>query len=279
MAYKLSEEQITGYYRDGYIVFRQVVPVSLVRDLRREADKAADFAHKTDVNAQRLQPVDKHEGLLDLKPFREYAQLPELREALDQVLSPRHYTGNLNAMGILLSPTTMPWCTAWHRDMTLATSRLPVEEFVDIMLDWNSANQVNCPLYDDDCTWFVPGSNLRMRDMPGEVFAANNSPDKNWQPFGKVTDPVERERLCLNYTMGMPGAVQLRLNAGDFAMYRPIGWHTGNYTPYKKRATLHDAVFTPEYEAWWRQWIKGGSPRWTRKADLQPAAAAAPAVA
>jgi len=165
---------------------------------------------------------------------------------------------------VLINPTQTPWCTSWHRDMTLQSSRLPADEFQDIMLDWNSANQINCPLYDDDCTWFVPGSHLRARDLPGETAAAQAHGDLHWMPKDKAGDPVERERRCLNYTMAMPGAVQLRLNAGDFAMYRPIGWHTGNYTPSKKRATLHDALFTLVYEKWWRQWISGGSPRWTR---------------
>ena len=48
----------------------------------------------------------------------------------------------------------------------------------------------------------------------------------------------------------MPGAVQLRLNAGDFALYRSSAWHLGNYVPYRKRATLHDFCGTPEYSAY-----------------------------
>jgi hypothetical protein len=48
----------------------------------------------------------------------------------------------------------------------------------------------------------------------------------------------------------MPGAVQLFLNAGDFAMYRNVMWHIGNYAPYRKRATLHDTAWTPEYVEW-----------------------------
>ena len=51
----------------------------------------------------------------------------------------------------------------------------------------------------------------------------------------------------------MPGAVRLRLNAGDCAVYRNTLWHLGSYLPYRKRATLHDAVETPEYAAWWRK--------------------------
>ena len=56
----------------------------------------------------------------------------------------------------------------------------------------------------------------------------------------------EREPLCLEYCRSMPGAVQLHLEAGDFALYRNTLWHLGNYVPYRKRATLHDSAWTPE---------------------------------
>ena len=45
----------------------------------------------------------------------------------------------------------------------------------------------------------------------------------------------------------MPGAVQLVLNPGDFCIYRNVGWHIGNYVPYRKRATLSTHCFTPAY--------------------------------
>jgi hypothetical protein len=55
----------------------------------------------------------------------------------------------------------------------------------------------------------------------------------------------------------MPGAVCLHLDAGDFALYRNTLWHLGNYVPYGKRATLHDAADTPEFLEW-RTRIRGG---------------------
>lgn len=265
MSYRVPESDVAGYYREGYIVFRGLLPTSLVADLRRECDKAAVIArkHRGD-QAQRLQPISAYADQIDQKPFRDYEELPALREALSQVLSPRHYVGGPDIMGVLIEPADGPYCTAWHRDITLKTSRMPEDQFRDLILDWNSANQINCPLYDDDCTWFVPGSHLRVRDMPGEAALATLPPEID-RVNSTVTDPVEKELLCLRYTMSMPGAVQFRLHPGDLALYRPYAWHIGNYVPYKKRATLHDAVFTPEYEQWWKAWIAGGSPRWERK--------------
>lgn len=266
MAFELTDADISGFYRLGYVVFRGILPVSLLGDLRREGDKAASIARRLHgPRAQRLQPLARYEAELDLRPFRDYAELPPLREAIARVLSPRHAHGRLDILGVLLSPAEEPWCTAWHRDMTLESSRLPPADFHDLMLDWDSVNQVNCPLYDDACTWFVPGSHLRALDLPSELEASKRGGGMGPTPYASVADLIERERLCAGYATGMPGAVQLRLAAGDFAIYRPIGWHIGNYLPYQKRATLHDGLFTPEYETWWREWIRGGSPAWTKR--------------
>ncbi|MCX5658994.1 MAG: phytanoyl-CoA dioxygenase family protein [Planctomycetota bacterium] len=268
MTYRVPESDLLEYYRSGYIVYRAILPASLVNDLRRECDKAVRIARKLKgPQAQRLQPVAKFADEIDQRPFKDYAELPALRDALTQTLSEKHYYGKADVMGVLLEPAEEPWCTAWHRDMTLASSRVSPAEYQDIMLDWNSANQINAPLYDDECTWFVPGSHLRARNLPGELAAASPSAHVDHGAGSAERDPVVKERICDAYTRGMPGAVQLRLSAGDFAMYRPLGWHIGNYLPYKKRATLHDAVFTPEYEVWWRQWISGGSPKWVRSVN------------
>ena len=61
---------------------------------------------------------------------------------------------------------------------------------------------------------------------------------------------TERESSCREYAQSMPGARQLFLDAGDFCLYRNTLWHIGNYVPYAKRATLHDAVDTDEFAAW-----------------------------
>ncbi|MBI3831054.1 MAG: phytanoyl-CoA dioxygenase family protein [Planctomycetes bacterium] len=270
MPYALRDADVANYYKEGYIVFRQILPTALIRDLRRECEKALRIARRVSgAQAQRLQPVQQYADELDLRPFKDYADLPPLRAAIAALLTPRHVYGHADVCGVLFEPEHVPWCTDWHRDITLESSRLPAEDFQELLLDWNFSNQINCPLYDDACTWFVPGSHLRPQNLPGESAAAKQPAGVGWatrNADATAVDLVERERACLNYTQGMPGAVQLRLHAGDFCLYRSLGWHIGNYVPYMKRATLHDKVFTPEYEVWWRQWIKGGSPRWEKKA-------------
>lgn len=269
MTYRVSDEDIAGYYRDGYVVFRGILPPTLIADLRVacERGRAAIYGDAGDQDLQRLQPVSMFAHAMDLQPFRDYAALPALHDAIAQVLSPQHAYGRLDVMGVLLHPQHQPYCMRWHRDMTLPQSRLTRAQYQDLMLDWDSANQINCPLYDDTCTWFVPGSHLRWRDLPGETAWAARWSEAQMGRSARSPDPVQKERTCRQYTAGMPGAVQLRLAAGDFCIYRPLGWHTGNYLPYQRRATLHDVLATPRYETWWRAWRAGGSPAWIREVD------------
>ena len=86
------------------------------------------------------------------------------------------------------------------------------------------------------------------RDLPGEATRFPERPIAKPELDGLSYEQCER--ICLEYCRSMPGAVQLHLNAGDFALYRNTLWHIGNYVPYRKRATLHDSVDTAEFAAW-----------------------------
>ena len=115
-------------------------------------------------------------------------------------------------------------------------------------------NQINCPLYEDNCTWYVPGSHLR-DDLPDEIDAAG-------APLPPEDEPCEtRERTCLEYTQAMPRSERLYMDAGDFALYHPNGWHLGNYLPGRRRVTIHDFAPTPRLLDWYD--------RWERKRSLQ----------
>ena len=88
------------------------------------------------------------------------------------------------------------------------------------------------------------------------------------------------DRACLEYARSMPGAVNLKLEAGDFCLYRNTLWHVrallhaltwadpglpgprgqlmirgrgcrqcGVYHPSKIRATIHDGGMTAEFRA------------------------------
>lgn len=263
MKFKFSDEHIESYHRHGYTVFRGIVPGPLIRDMRRESDKAFDLAQgkltpeqkKAGHQVQRLQPIRNYK--IDRRPFEEFGNLPELKDAVARLLTPRHQFPTEEYLGILLQPASKPYCTNWHRDWHYkygwAAKRAGfLENWERSYRDLNLFNQVNCALYEDSCTWVVPGSHAR-RDLPCEDAWYK---DHENAPEVIAMEPVQAEETCLDYCLAMPGAQRLLLNPGDLALYRNVLWHIGNYVPYRKRATLHDLVDTPEFAAWRAEMMK-----------------------
>jgi hypothetical protein len=117
---------------------------------------------------------------------------------------------------------------------------------------------VNCALYEDSCTWVVPGSHLR-RDTPEEIGRFPERPVAGPQLEGLSN--AARERAALEYCQSLPGAQRLLLDAGDYCLYRNSLWHLGNYIPYRKRATLHDGIMTPAFREWFETAPKIASER------------------
>jgi ectoine hydroxylase-related dioxygenase (phytanoyl-CoA dioxygenase family) len=246
MPFQFSDQHIEEYHTQGYTVFREILPPGLLTDLRRVTDRAREIAReKHGPQAQRLQPVFNYD--LDPKPFEAFGELPELRDAITRLLSPRHTTATRYMLGVLLEPAEKPWCTYWHRDWRDNATGLDVAAWEAVFRDLNLFNQVNCALYADSSTWVVPGSHLRP-DLARERERFPTRPVPGPQLEGLSNE--ERERACLEYCQSMPGAVCLHLNAGDFALYRNTLWHLGSYVPYTRRATLHDVVDTPEFIEW-----------------------------
>ena len=244
MSFHFSERAIDEYRRDGYVVFRDVVPPSLIAELRRVSERGSELARAAGGPlAQRFEPVANWD--IDQKPFDDYRELPELRDAMSRLLSPHHTYGNRELhLGVLIEPVEVPYCMPWHQDLRhLAASSLPFLT-LDAKRDPDLFNQINCALYQDDSLWVVPGSHAR-DDTPEERAAF---------PDGEPTAPTfqtesneERERICLAYCRRMPGAVRVHLDPGDVCVYRGTLWHMGNYVPYVKRATIIDLVDTPAY--------------------------------
>jgi ectoine hydroxylase-related dioxygenase (phytanoyl-CoA dioxygenase family) len=240
------DKHIEEYHTQGYTVFRGILPPSLVADLRRVTDRGRELAReKHGPQTQRFQPVSRFD--LDLQPFHDFRDLPELREAVTRVLTPRHTYGDPDLMGVLVEPAEQPYCTRWHRDWRDNASYLDIAEWEAVFPDVGFFNQSNCALYEDHSLWVVPGSHLR----PDLLREQSRFPDRPVPgPDLEGRSPVERERTCSEYVRSMPGAVQLHLEAGDHALYRNTLWHLGSYVPYCKRATLHDFVDTPEFRSW-----------------------------
>jgi ectoine hydroxylase-related dioxygenase (phytanoyl-CoA dioxygenase family) len=245
MSFTLTDQHISEYHSQGCTIFRKIVPSSLIADLRRAVEPGREQAYiDGGPSVQRFQPVST--APVDQKPFRDFAELAVLNDAVHAVLSPRHVAMNVNTCGVLMEPREQSWCIQWHRDWRDNTG-VDKKYWRDRKMDIDLFNQMNCPLYSDDCTWVVPGSHLR-EDTPGEMSAFPHYPPRSPELEGLV-DP-ERELASIAYCRRMPGAMQFILEPGDYALYRNSLWHIGNYVPYRKRATLHDYVDTPAFKHW-----------------------------
>ena len=165
MAFEFSERHIDEFKTRGYTVFRQIVPPSLIRDLRTASEDARQVAReKGGPQVQRLQPVGAYE--IDQRPFVDFSELPELLDAVARVLTPHHSPSNPETCGILLEPAEQPYCTTWHRD---GRGPGPHEEWRRLFHHIDFYNQTNCPLYRDSSLWYVPGSHLRPDDFSREA--------------------------------------------------------------------------------------------------------------
>jgi hypothetical protein len=238
MPFRAEARHRDEFERGGYTIFRSLLPPSLLADLRRASADASRIARERQGDyAQRLQPISEVAGI-DPGPFRDFAELPELQAAIRSVLSPRHWHGSPR-LGLLIEPATA-FATAWHRDAFRPDA---VDRFHREAVDPELYNQCNCPLYPDRSLLIVPRSHLR-RDTDAEVAHAGSHANK------RATGTWEE---LLAYADGMPGAMRVELEPGDYALYRASMWHCGIYSPSIRRATLHDHVDTEASVAWRRE--------------------------
>jgi hypothetical protein len=175
MKFTWNDRFFADYSADGYVVFEGILPALLVADLRRETDKGREIIREQKgPQVQRLQPVEKFG--LDMKPFRDFAELPELNDAIRRTIGREDmWYGDTNQIGFLVEPAEMPYTTGWHRDRRFESEKLDAEDFRVIASRRHFINQFNCPLYQDNSTWYVPDSDLRP-DVPLEMEVASKMP-------------------------------------------------------------------------------------------------------
>lgn len=244
MNFQFSDQHIEQFESQGYTIFRGIVPPSLIGELRLACDKGRVLARAGG------NPQNQRFGLgaldeTDLKPFEKYRELPVLRDAVGRVLRRDDTRKDFEMWSVLIEPGELPYCTQWHRDWRDNIAGLDVAAWEQVQADREMFNQVNCALYEDSCTWIVPGSHDR-KDLEAEARRFPDRPILAPELDGKSF--AERERSGLEYCQSMPGAMQAFLNAGDFMLYRSVMWHIGNYLPYKTRATIHEGVITPRFK-------------------------------
>lgn len=244
--FQFSEKHIEEFHMQGFTVFRNIIPATLLTELRNECDKGVAIVRERDgANTQRFQPVSAFS--INQQPFEEFQNIPDIHDALSRIFDFPFEMSGLDLLGVLLEPADDPWCTQWHRDWRDNIPGLDVGAWEAQYQNLELFNQVNCALYEDSCTWVVPGSHLRA-DTDAEVARFSDRPVPG--PELEGLSAAERELTCLEYCQSLPGAQRLFLNAGDYCLYRNSLWHLGNYIPYRKRATLHDGIMTVAFREW-----------------------------
>lgn len=246
MANHVSEEQKRSYFEDGFVVFPGIIPEDLLAELRIEAEKGrAAVTVKNGRPSQRLQPLVDYPEHINMRPFDRYQALEPLRLALTELLEEPFGEeimpwATRPTVGILYEPADQPWCTNWHRDYRDVTRGLDLDAWFTATQDIRMFNQVNCPLYDDESLWVIPGSHAR-EDTDEEIRRFPDRPISTPSFEGSIEECEEKIR---EYAQSMPGAIQVSLKAGDYLMYRNSLWHIGVYSPRIKRATIHDGIFS-----------------------------------
>ncbi|MGK0239195.1 MAG: hypothetical protein ACI92G_002670 [Candidatus Pelagisphaera sp.] len=251
----LTEEDRQKYREDGYHIIPKIIPASLLKDLRRESGKAQEIARRIDgPQAQRLSALHTYQEELDMKVFKDFDEIEGLNQAIQDLLTPAHFLQPTADSTILFGPRDRPWSTEWHRDFRDHIEDAPwnenlADDWADISNNFNYWNQVNCPLYEDNSTWYVPHSFQRVSNtrQENELYASTTQEILRDETNEQTDEALEL--FCLQYCQAMPAAVQLVLNPGDFCIYRNVGWHIGNYVPYRKRMTIHTQCDTPKFVA------------------------------
>lgn len=259
-----------AYTRDGFFIFRDLIPHADLPELRAMTEDARRIARATGGGqTQRIDPpllVSR----VDLEPYHRLRRGVG-RDAVRALLGDGFelgydcYAGSRDPWHyptVLLEPAHRPWAIPWHRDWRDNYNHLPGlrDAWETLRGDAQMFTQCNWALYEDRSLWVVPGSHAR-EDTPAEAAVLASYPGELKLQFpagvaeGIESLPPERQEAAWEEVVrAMPGALRVELAPGDLVIYRNGILHTGSYTPRAIRATLHDGIMTDAFHAWKDRW-------------------------
>ena len=260
MSFIWSDSMSEDYWAHGYLNIQGILPPSLRRDLRHEAAKGRERARRDHgPQAPRVRQIGEYAEHIAFQPFRDYAELPELCDAVERLFGPGSKpTGEIERIGILIEPKEHSWVHGWHRDGQV---EVPPESHDDPEVNgalWERFttrhiyNQVNCALYRDSTLWLVPGSHAQP-DGPGQIQTSytDRCPSKNEEQTEE-----EFEEICLDHCRSFPGnPIQIHQEPGDYLIYRNAAWHCAYMVSHQPRATLHHNPAVPGKSKFKYDWM------------------------
>ncbi|KAJ1300743.1 hypothetical protein OPQ81_002386 [Rhizoctonia solani] len=232
----LSQAQKEAYSRDGYVFVPGLIDDSQLAALREACDRvvaktrAGEWPHRRIVGkqfppfvgnepdswgVQHIMHPDLHEPI-----FVRWYGSEGVVGAATSLLECNGDQVQMELFNLLINPDRHTFALRWHRDDVPETAGL--EEEVAALKTKFYGVQWNTALYDDTCLFVVPGSHREPRTPEQRVLSCTQEAPK---------DPME-----------MPGAICVKLKAGDTVFYQNNILHTATYRPDVKRATLHASM-------------------------------------
>ncbi|MGH7144479.1 MAG: phytanoyl-CoA dioxygenase family protein [Planctomycetota bacterium] len=211
----------------GFVLIRGGIPPALVADLRRGFETIFAMRDRGETSGGSR----RHQTILEPRcyhaSFKDFLNLASINRAAEEVIATRELV--FAGLGVLLGTRDKTELCGWHRDhpendpATQALLKHP-----------NAFLQLNCAVYDDPSLWVVPNSHGRF-STPEELAYVARMNAAAHAAEGHIRTGLEP----LEVLAGMPGAINVKLQAGDCLLYNALIWHGAEYNPARKRATLH----------------------------------------
>lgn len=241
------DRQRQEYVEDGVTILRGAIPPDLLVRLRAAAGEVRAITRAHGGPGVTRPPggfvggrlVDDFADAIDTASFKEFGEVPALRQFIDAALGP-DFANDPSGFTMLFEAEDREIAQGWHRDYRDNVPWLDTQRWWSVIDDVRYFCQFNAALYHDLSLWIVPGSHCR-DDTPGEravVAKQSTSPPAAPTP-GDPADAARYSQESDAYFRAMPGAVQVVLSPGDIAVYRDSALHLGHYVPTIRRATLH----------------------------------------
>ncbi|CAE7158397.1 unnamed protein product [Rhizoctonia solani] len=232
----LSQAQKDAYVRDGYVFVPGLIDDSQLSTLREACDRAVAKTRAGEWPYRRI--VGKQfPPFVGSEPDSwgvQHIMHPNLHEpvfarwygsegvigAAASLLGCSEHQVQMELFNLLINPDRHTFALRWHRDDVPETAS-PEEEIAALQTNFFGV-QWNTALYDDTCLFVVPGSHREPRTPEQRALSSTQEAPK---------DPMD-----------MPGAICVKLKAGDTVFYQNNILHTAAYHPEVKRATLHASM-------------------------------------
>lgn len=137
----------------------------------------------------------------------------------------------LELFNLLIEPEKHSFALGWHRDDVKADVS-EEEERIRLAAPTHGI-QWNACLYDDDCLFVVPGTQVRTRDE------AERKANTEIPPPAKLYKGKDDFGFDGDWEIDPPTTLRVRLKAGQTVFYSQRILHRASYLPSRQRATLH----------------------------------------